>query len=30
MLRTRFESIGAYTPATVRSTEDLIAQLAVP
>ncbi|MEU6829603.1 3-oxoacyl-[acyl-carrier-protein] synthase III C-terminal domain-containing protein [Nocardia beijingensis] len=30
MLRTRFESIGAYTPATVRSTEDLIAELAVP
>ncbi|WP_280238110.1 3-oxoacyl-ACP synthase III family protein [Nocardia abscessus] len=30
MLRTRFESIGSYTPTTVRSTEDLIADLAVP
>ncbi|WP_067466867.1 3-oxoacyl-ACP synthase III family protein [Nocardia amamiensis] len=30
MLRTRFESIGSYAPSTVRSTEDLIAALAVP
>ncbi|MEV6325363.1 3-oxoacyl-[acyl-carrier-protein] synthase III C-terminal domain-containing protein [Nocardia sp. NPDC051787] len=30
MLRTRFESIGSYTPTTVRSTEELIAELAVP
>ncbi|MFD0360232.1 3-oxoacyl-ACP synthase III family protein [Nocardia sp. GCM10030253] len=30
MQRTRFESIGSYTPATVRSTEELIASLAVP
>ncbi|MGV9817167.1 3-oxoacyl-ACP synthase III family protein [Nocardia xishanensis] len=30
MVRTRFESIGAYTPTTVRSTEDLTAELAVP
>ncbi|WP_338773079.1 3-oxoacyl-[acyl-carrier-protein] synthase III C-terminal domain-containing protein [Nocardia vulneris] len=30
MQRTRFESIGSYTPATVRSTEELIAGLAIP
>ncbi|WP_330230659.1 3-oxoacyl-ACP synthase [Nocardia sp. NBC_00508] len=30
MLRTRFESIGSYTPTTVRSTEDLLAELTVP
>ncbi|MBF6302811.1 3-oxoacyl-ACP synthase [Nocardia amamiensis] len=30
MFRTRFESIGAYTPTAVRSTEDLLAALAVP
>jgi 3-oxoacyl-[acyl-carrier-protein] synthase-3 len=30
MLRTRFESIGSYTPSTVRSTEEIIAGLAVP
>lgn len=29
-MRTRFESIGAYTPATARSTEDVIASLSVP
>ncbi|MBF6331773.1 3-oxoacyl-ACP synthase III family protein [Nocardia transvalensis] len=29
-MRTRFESIGAYTPSTVRSTEDVIASLSVP
>ncbi|QIS18880.1 3-oxoacyl-ACP synthase [Nocardia terpenica] len=29
-MRTRFESIGAYTPSTVRSTEELIAGLSVP
>ncbi|MFF3226197.1 3-oxoacyl-ACP synthase III family protein [Nocardia suismassiliense] len=30
MRRTRFESIGRYTPETVRSTEELVAALAVP
>ncbi|WP_405161670.1 3-oxoacyl-ACP synthase [Nocardia sp. NBC_01499] len=30
MQRTRFESIGSYTPDTIRSTEELIASLAVP
>ncbi len=29
-MRTRFESLGAYTPGTVRSTEELIAGLAMP
>lgn len=29
-MRTRFESLGAYTPSTVRSTEDVIASLSVP
>ncbi|MFJ4655610.1 3-oxoacyl-ACP synthase III family protein [Nocardia sp. NPDC088792] len=29
-MRTRFESIGAYTPVTARSTEDVIASLSVP
>ncbi|WP_067545574.1 3-oxoacyl-ACP synthase III family protein [Nocardia crassostreae] len=29
-MRTRSESIGAYTPSTVRSTEDVIASLSVP
>ncbi|MEV6768943.1 3-oxoacyl-[acyl-carrier-protein] synthase III C-terminal domain-containing protein [Nocardia sp. NPDC051030] len=29
-MRTRFESIGAYTPSTIRSTEDVIASLSVP
>ncbi|WP_067722660.1 3-oxoacyl-ACP synthase III family protein [Nocardia yamanashiensis] len=29
-MRTRFESIGAYTPSTVRSTEDVISSLSVP
>ncbi|MBF6177357.1 3-oxoacyl-ACP synthase III family protein [Nocardia otitidiscaviarum] len=29
-MRTRFESIGAYTPGTVRSTEDVIASLSIP
>ncbi|WP_433663187.1 3-oxoacyl-ACP synthase III family protein [Nocardia sp. CA-128927] len=30
MQRTRFESIGSYTPETIRSTEELIDSLAVP
>ncbi|WP_280268303.1 3-oxoacyl-ACP synthase III family protein [Nocardia wallacei] len=29
-MRTRFESLGAYTPSTVRSTEDVISSLSVP
>ncbi|QLY27589.1 3-oxoacyl-ACP synthase III family protein [Nocardia huaxiensis] len=29
-MRTRFESIGAYTPETVRSTDDVIDSLSVP
>jgi 3-oxoacyl-[acyl-carrier-protein] synthase-3 len=29
-MRTRFESLGAYTPGTVRSTDDVIASLSVP
>lgn len=29
-MRTRFESIGAYTPSTIRSTEEVIASLSVP
>ncbi|MEC3953522.1 3-oxoacyl-[acyl-carrier-protein] synthase III C-terminal domain-containing protein [Nocardia sp. CDC153] len=29
-MRTRFESIGAYTPSTIRSTEDVINALSVP
>ncbi|MFI5781860.1 3-oxoacyl-ACP synthase III family protein [Nocardia sp. NPDC051570] len=29
-MRTRFESIGAYTPSSVRSTDEVIAALSVP
>ncbi|WP_378737685.1 3-oxoacyl-ACP synthase III family protein [Nocardia brasiliensis] len=29
-MRTRFESLGAYTPSTIRSTEEVLAGLSVP